>query len=380
MRITVDGLRVTFETAGGTVTALDDVSFVAEPGELVLLLGPSGSGKTTLLSCLAGILSPSAGSIVVGDQDVGSLDGREMTAYRRNTVGVVFQAFNLVASLSAIDNVAMPLRLAGAHRHPARARAAELLQRVDMDHRRRHLPAEMSGGQQQRVAIARALAHDPPVILADEPTAHLDRVQVQGVLALIRELARAGRTVVVSTHDDRLMPLADRVVELSSAMVVPGVSRRRELAAGDLVFAQGDASDVIYVVEHGEIELFRTRPGGADEAVGRVGPLGYFGELGPLLGFPRNASARATRPSVVIGYPVAEFRHAVRSDPRLAGLASPSAEFEPIELSLMERLLADGGRVLRGQGGVPAGWQVNAARRVARAAARRVISRARRPR
>ena len=135
--------------------------------------------------------------------EVTSLRGTALTQYRRETVGVVFQAFNLIPSLTAIENVSVPLRAAGVRRRVARQRAVDLLEQVDLGHRMQHRPGGMSGGQQQRVAIARALAHDPPVILADEPTAHLDYIQVDGVLKLVRELADDGRLVVVATHDER---------------------------------------------------------------------------------------------------------------------------------------------------------------------------------
>src|SRR5262249_46286070 len=150
-----------------------------------------------------------SGSVRVGDVEVVGLKGPALTQYRRSTVGVGFQAFNLVPSLNAVENVMVPLRGAGVGRKAARGRAEEVVGRVDLSQRLDHRPGDMSGGQQQRVAIARALAHDPPVILADEPTAHLDYIQVEGVIRLVRDLADDGRLVVVATHDERLVPLAD---------------------------------------------------------------------------------------------------------------------------------------------------------------------------
>ena len=189
----------------------------ADDGSLTLLLGPSGCGKTSLLSALGAMLTPAAGSIRLGDLDVTSLRGDALARYRRMGVGIVFQAFNLVPSLDAVENVMVPLRAAGVRRADARAKAVALLERVGLGERLRHRPGDLSGGQQQRVAIARALANDPPLLLADEPTAHLDYVQVEGVLRIIRDLAQPGRVVVVSTHDDRMLPLADQVVELQPA-------------------------------------------------------------------------------------------------------------------------------------------------------------------
>jgi putative ABC transport system ATP-binding protein len=183
-------------------------------GELVLLHGPSGCGKTTLLSAIAGLLRPDEGSILVEGHDVASLTGGAMLAHRRSRVGVVFQSFNLIDSLTALENVALPLTMSGVRRGAARSAAAELLGEVGLSDRLQHRPGALSGGQQQRVAIARALVVDPPVLLADEPTAHLDHVQVEVVRGMLRRIADSGRMVIVSTHDDRLLTAADRVVDL----------------------------------------------------------------------------------------------------------------------------------------------------------------------
>src|SRR5215471_1756424 len=213
--ITVRDLTIEYSSGGYAVRPIDKLILDLQSGELVLLLGASGSGKTTLLSAFASLLTPESGTIQVGDLDVTSLRGKERVRYRRDGVGIVFQAFNLVPSLTARENVMVPLRGARRTRSTARRRAEELLAMVDLGERARHRPADLSGGQQQRVAIARALALDPPLVLADEPTAHLDYIQVDGVLRLLRELAAPGRIVLVATHDERLLPLADRVIELT---------------------------------------------------------------------------------------------------------------------------------------------------------------------
>jgi putative ABC transport system ATP-binding protein len=200
-----------------TVRPIQDLDLVVEPGELVLLHGPSGCGKTTLLSAIAGLLTPEAGSIVIGGDDVVGLRGKAMLAHRRRRVGMVFQGFNLLPSLTAEENVAVPLTIAGVAPREARRRARAQLAQLDMDHRRHHRPGTLSGGQQQRVAIARALVADPPVLLADEPTAHLDHTQVDVVRAQLRTIADAGRIVVISTHDDRLDVAADRIVRMGDA-------------------------------------------------------------------------------------------------------------------------------------------------------------------
>lgn len=215
-RLVVDDLTVTFDSGGYVIKPLDGLSFTAEDGELVVLLGPSGCGKTTLLSCLAGLLTPASGRIQFRSVEVNELRAPALSDYRRQTVGVVFQAFNLIASLTARGNVVVPMRLAGVPRGPGEGpghRAARA-GRARRTHPSPPGPA-FRGGQQQRVAIARALVHDPPLILADEPTAHLDHIQVEGILRLMRDLASPGRIIVVSTHDDRVSQLADRVIELA---------------------------------------------------------------------------------------------------------------------------------------------------------------------
>ncbi|HEY2430730.1 MAG TPA: ATP-binding cassette domain-containing protein [Acidimicrobiales bacterium] len=307
--VRTEALTVAYSQGDYVVKPLDRLDAAVADGELALLLGPSGSGKTTLLSCLAGILKPTSGSVHVNDIEVSALDARGLAAYRRQTVGIVFQAFNLIAGLSALENVMAPLRLAGVGRRTASARATELLEQVDLGHRLHHVPSRLSGGQQQRVAIARALVHDPPVLLADEPTAHLDYVQVEGIARLLRGLAAPGRAVVISTHDDRLLPLADRVIDLAprhTAATPPPVGR--VLGAGEVLFHQGDPADFVWVVDRGEITIFRTRDDGVDEVLATETPGTYFGEMGPLLGLPRSASARAAGEAVVSALSVRDFK------------------------------------------------------------------------
>jgi putative ABC transport system ATP-binding protein len=322
-KLEVRNLTVEYTSGGYVVRALDKLRFDAANGELVLLVGPSGCGKTTLLSCLAGILRPTSGTIRWGRTRVTDLDGARLTDYRRNTVGVVFQSFNLVGSLSALENVDTPLRAAGVKASGARERASELLDLVGLNGRSQHRPGDLSGGEQQRVAIARALVHDPPLLLADEPTAHLDYVQVEGVLRLLRSLARPGRVVVVSTHDDRLIPLADRVVELvprGERRVVEG-PKRMTFDEGELLFRQGTMGQHIYVIESGTVEVFRELSNGREESLATYETGEYFGELGPLLGFPRAATARAKRFTTCMAYTVPEFKEFLGSD-RVADVMS----------------------------------------------------------
>jgi putative ABC transport system ATP-binding protein len=306
-------LVVEYSGGGYVVRPIDGLSLDVASGELALLLGASGCGKTTLLSILAAILRPQRGSVRLNGSEVTWLSGSALTEYRRHSVGVVFQAFNLLPSLTAAENVQVPLRAAGVSARRARRRAEELLAQVGLARRGLHRPGELSGGEQQRVATARALALDPPLLLADEPTAHLDYIQIEGVLRLLREIADAGRMVVVATHDERMMPLADRTIELSPRHL-EGVPVRAEvrLAPGEILFRQGDLSDLVYVVDQGDVELVRALADGGEEVLSRYGKGEYFGELGPMFRLRRSATARAIGPCRVSGLPVSDFRRSLQ--------------------------------------------------------------------
>jgi putative ABC transport system ATP-binding protein len=307
--LSIQDLGVEYSSGADTVRPINNFNLDVAAGSLVILMGPSGCGKTTLLSCLGGILKPSQGAIKFGDVDVTSLHGHEMSNYRRETVGIVFQAFNLVPSLTALENVMVPLLAAGQPRRAAHKRAGQLLSRVGLEERVSHRPGDLSGGQQQRVAVARAIALDPPLILADEPTAHLDFIQVEEVLRLIRELASGDRMVVVATHDSRILPLADRVVELvpdfASTERMPDTI---EMEAGDVLFEQGTMGDLIYVVVEGELEIIRELPSGGEELQKLAKRGDYLGEIGPVFHLPRSATVRARTDATVIGYTVRAFR------------------------------------------------------------------------
>ena len=261
----VSELTVQFESSGYMVRPLDGLTFSATDGELVVLLGPSGCGKTTLISCMAGLLTPESGRVVFSGQTVSELKGEDLSLYRQQTVGVVFQAFNLIPSLTARANVMVPLRLARVKRAEARRRADALLERVGLKDRAGYRPAQLSGGQQQRVAIARALVQNPPLIVADEPTAHLDHIQVEVVLKLLRELATPGRMVVVATHDDRITHVADRVIEMVPQFANDDQATEKiSVKSGHMLFSQGERGELIYFIESGRLEVFRVRADGSD--------------------------------------------------------------------------------------------------------------------
>ncbi|MDX3311725.1 ABC transporter ATP-binding protein [Streptomyces sp. NPDC054884] len=218
-----DAVRLTsvtrrYSSGGTSVLALDQVSLAFPKGTFTAVMGPSGSGKSTLLQCAAGLDRPTSGSVTVGGTELTGLSERELTLLRRERVGFVFQAFNLLSSLTAEQNVSLPLRLAG--RRPKKAQVREVLAQVGLGDRARHRPTQMSGGQQQRVALARALITRPDVLFGDEPTGALDSRTSREVLTLLRGMVdRDGRTIVMVTHDPVAASYADRVVLLVDGRV-----------------------------------------------------------------------------------------------------------------------------------------------------------------
>ena len=219
-----------FDSSGLTVRAVDEVSLRVKAGEFVGLVGPSGSGKTTMLAMLATLLRETEGNLIIDGQDLGTLDDRQRTQFRREKIGFTFQANNLVPYLTALENVELMLRLNKKNGSQSRIRAQELLTRLGLGDRLNNLPAQLSGGQQQRVAIARALIHNPSVVLADEPTASLDTEranQVVGIFAdLIHEEKRAG---IMVTHDLRMCKFVDKVVQMVDGKIARVITERADI-------------------------------------------------------------------------------------------------------------------------------------------------------
>ncbi|MFJ2730084.1 ABC transporter ATP-binding protein [Streptomyces collinus] len=221
--MTNDAIRLRSVTrrygSGGTsVTALDEVSLAFPRGTFTAVMGPSGSGKSTLLQCAAGLDRPTSGSVTVGDTELTTMSETKLTLLRRKRIGFVFQAFNLLPSLTAEQNVALPLRLAG--RRPKKAQVRQVLEQVGLGDRARHRPTELSGGQQQRVALARALITRPEVLFGDEPTGALDSQTGREVLTLLRGMVdRDDQTIIMVTHDPVAASFADRVVLLVDGRV-----------------------------------------------------------------------------------------------------------------------------------------------------------------
>ena len=222
---TVDIVDVgrTYGSGGRTVNAVDGVSLSLKSGQFVAIVGSSGAGKSTLLHLIGGLYRPTSGSILVNGCDLAQLDDEGQSRYRRRQVGFIFQFFNLLPTLSAWENVAVPRLLDGTPMAKAKGEAVALLNRVGLDHRKDHRPAELSGGQMQRVAIARSLIMDPPVVLADEPTGNLDSKTGEQILDVLADIAHADshRLVVMVTHDRNAAASADRVITMRTAALAP---------------------------------------------------------------------------------------------------------------------------------------------------------------
>lgn len=202
------------------VNALDGVSITIDEGEFVAIIGQSGSGKSTLMNMLGLLDTPTSGEYYINGKLVDDLTDDQMSAIRNEQIGFIFQGFNLIASLSALENVELPLVYRGMKKDERRQISKDALERVGLGSRMHHLPAEMSGGQQQRVAVARAIAARPPVILADEPTGNLDTRSTKDVMAILHELKDEGRTVIVITHDNEIAEEAERVIRVRDGKVV----------------------------------------------------------------------------------------------------------------------------------------------------------------
>jgi len=218
--IRVRSLRKSYPMGSTVVHALAGVDLTVERNSLSVVMGPSGSGKSTLLYLLGGLDRPTSGQIGINGSLLESLDENALALYRRRSVGFIFQSFNLIPSMSALENVAFPMRFAGIPTRQRRLRALQLLKQVGLEKRANHRPTELSGGQQQRVAIARALVNDPPLVLADEPTGNLDSGSGLSIMQLLSELHRSGRTVLVVTHDPRMARFATDFVRLLDGRIV----------------------------------------------------------------------------------------------------------------------------------------------------------------
>ena len=219
--VRIEGISKHYQEGEKQRTVLADLTATFNQGEFVAILGPSGSGKSTLLNLVSGIDMPSSGTIFVQDLAINQLSDRDRTLFRRDHIGFVFQFFNLIPTLTVLENIILPQELAGKARRDIEEGAIDILTRVGLADRHDAFPDKLSGGEQQRVAIARALAHDPTLILADEPTGNLDEKTGQIVLDLLLELTNeAGKTLIMATHSPAIVPLADRVMEMHGNQLI----------------------------------------------------------------------------------------------------------------------------------------------------------------
>jgi len=313
--IQLENVVKTFETPAGAFDALRSISLHVEARELAAVIGKSGSGKTTLVNMITGIDRPTSGEVRVAGTSVHALKERQIAGWRGRNVGVVFQFFQLLPTLSLLDNVVLPMEFCGFLSRPERrSRALELLERVGMTARAHKLPSEVSGGQQQRVAIARALATDPPLIVADEPTGNLDSKTAQSIIELFEQLVEDGKTILVVTHDNDLAARASRTIVVSDGELVNEYVREAlakldldqlaaassrfqplSFAAGTVIVRQGDVADKFYVVTRGEVDVFLQHPAGDEILVNTLHRGEFFGEVALVRGGRRGATVRAGR-------------------------------------------------------------------------------------
>ena len=231
--VSCQGVTKAFGGGDTATLALRGVDLALHAGELTLIVGPSGCGKTTFISIIAGLLDPTEGTVTVLGTELAKLGGRGLVQFRARNIGFVFQQYNLLPALSAVENAAVPLIISGWRRSRALAKAGEMLAAVGLEHRAQALPSQLSSGQQQRVAIARALINEPRLLVCDEPTAALDAQSGQSVMELIKHVAvQPGRAVIVVTHDSRIYQFGDRLVQMSDGCVerieeVPNLEGRK---------------------------------------------------------------------------------------------------------------------------------------------------------
>ncbi len=288
-----------YKSAAGDYHALKGIDLQITPGEFVSIIGKSGSGKSTLLNMISGIDRPTSGEVWINGTPVHELNENQMAIWRGGNLGVMFQFFQLLPSLSLLQNVILPMDLAGKYGgRERRKRAEQLLEIVGLTDHRNKLPSMISGGQQQRAALARALANDPPLIVADEPTGNLDSKTAETIFALFNELVTQGKTVIIVTHDSSLAKRAHRTALIADGEIVneyvaralatltfdqllaaSHMAERRQYEAGAMIITEGKNSDAFYVVSKGTVEVILPRENQSDVVVVELGPGKYFGEM-----------------------------------------------------------------------------------------------------
>jgi putative ABC transport system ATP-binding protein len=318
-----------------------------DAGQLVIMTGPSGSGKTTLLTLIGALRSVQEGSIEVIGQNLSGLPMRDLIAVRRN-IGFIFQMHNLFDSLSAYENVKMAMSLAGCAPDQMRKRGTDILERLGLGHRIDYKPRGLSGGQRQRVAVARALVNRPKLILADEPTAALDKEASRNVVNLLKELAIEERaTIMMVTHDNRILEYADRIINMVDGHIASDVvlrdavviceflktvdvfqhltpteianvadrMKKRRYKSGDIIIRQGEVGDEFFLVASGHVAVMSPRPGESGTRMATLGLGNFFGERALITGEPRMATVKAREEGIVYTLDKASFETALNASP-----------------------------------------------------------------
>jgi ABC-type lipoprotein export system ATPase subunit len=303
----------TYNTTAGDFPALKEIDLQVDGGEFVAVIGKSGSGKSTLVNMITGIDRPTAGEVLVGDTSVGTLTEGQLAQWRGRTIGVIFQFFQLLPTLTVVENVMLPMDFCHMYTmRERRERAMHLLEQVDVADHAHKLPSAVSGGQQQRVAIARALANDPPILAADEPTGNLDSKTADSVFRLFEGLVAEGKTILMVTHDRDLSRRASRTVMLSDGEIIeeflietfPALTdeqliratrnlQRQAHAPGAVILEEGCPPGSFYIVTKGRVEVLVEASDGDRMVVARMDKGQYFGEIELLRGGKNLATIRA---------------------------------------------------------------------------------------
>jgi ABC-type lipoprotein export system ATPase subunit len=297
--IELRGVQKTFKSAAGDFTALKGIDLTIRAGEFVSIIGKSGSGKSTLLNMITGIDRPTVGEVVVNDSAIHKMNENQLAGWRGDNMGIIFQFFQLLPSLSLMQNVVLPMDLLGKYKpRERRERAEHLLEIVGLIEQKHKLPSMVSGGQQQRAAMARALANDPPVLIADEPTGNLDSKTAETVFGLFNDLVAQGKTVIIVTHDSSLAKQTHRTALIADGEIVneyvakamPMLTYDQLLAAthkftprhydaGAMILVEGKNSDAFYIVSKGTVDVILPRQNQSDVIAVELGPGKYFGEM-----------------------------------------------------------------------------------------------------
>jgi ABC-type lipoprotein export system ATPase subunit len=311
--IELRGVQKTFKSAAGDFHALKGIDLMINAGEFVSIIGKSGSGKSTLLNMITGIDRPTTGDVLVNGSAIHEMNENQLAGWRGDNMGIIFQFFQLLPSLSLMQNVVLPMDLSGKYRpRERRERAEHLLDIVGLIDQKQKLPGMVSGGQQQRAAMARALANDPPIVIADEPTGNLDSKTAETVFGLFNDLVAQGKTVIIVTHDSSLAKQTHRTALIADgeivneyvAKVMPTLTydqlltathkfKPRHYDAGAMILVEGKNSDSFYIVSRGTVDVILPRPNQSDVIALELGPGKFFGEMEFFHNHRNKASVRA---------------------------------------------------------------------------------------